>query len=150
MARPNGSIIGLKSDETGPDSTDCSILALVEHRERRNADIHQHLASVLEIDRDPVAHDRLNLPDPPIGLARMADTLTGFVFGSRPHGSGERAPRPHRPEALDPAVADSDIPVESVHGRVAMAGHQPQLLAKLRPGALGRPFELSMLVGRAD
>src|SRR4051794_39148581 len=104
MARPNGSIIGLKSDETGPDSTDCSMLFLVEHRERRNPDIHQPLAGVLEVPRPPVAAPRLDLPHAPIRLSGVPHALTGFVFGARPHAAGERSARCHRPQALDPAA----------------------------------------------
>src|SRR3954462_11029118 len=110
--------MALNSDCSGSDST----VFLVEHGQRGHADIHQHLAGVLEVHRHPVAHDGLDLADAPVRPSGMADALAGLVFGAGPHGSGERAPGARGPEAFDAATPDPDIPVEPVDRRVAMAG----------------------------
>src|SRR3954464_13418853 len=41
-----------------------------------------------------------------------------------------RPSRGNRPDAFDPVAADPDIPVVEVDGRVAMARHQPDLVAE--------------------
>ena len=46
-------------------------------------------------------------------------------------GSVSLAPRRDRPDHLDLAIADPDIPVMHVAGRVAVAGDQLQLVADL-------------------
>jgi len=59
------------------------------------------------------------------------------------------APRGDRPELLDAVVADADIPVVEVDGRVAVAGDQPDLVAEREPVGGGGDREAAMLVGGA-
>jgi hypothetical protein len=60
-----------------------------------------------------------------------------------------RAAGSDRPELLDAAAADADIPVVEVDGRVAMAGDQPDLVAEPEPIGGGRDREPAVLVGGA-
>src|SRR6516162_4422589 len=58
-----------------------------------------------------------------------------------------RPPRRDRPELLDAAAADADIPVVEIDGRVAMAGDQADLVAEPKPVGGRRNREPAVLVG---
>src|SRR5713101_1727171 len=54
-----------------------------------------------------------------------------------------------RPELFDAVVADADIPVVEVDGRVAVAGDQADLVAEPEPVGGGGDGEAAVLVGGA-
>jgi len=60
-----------------------------------------------------------------------------------------RPPRSDRPELLDAACANGDVPVVEVDGRVAVAGDEADLVAEPEPVGSGRDGEAAVLVGGA-
>src|SRR5207249_7666114 len=59
------------------------------------------------------------------------------------------APGGDRPGRLDAAPADADIPVVEVHGRVAVAGDQAELVAEREAVSGGGDRKAAVLVGGA-
>ncbi len=49
----------------------------IDDFEGHDGGVHQALAGMVEIDRHPVAIDRLHLPNAPVGLRRMAHVRAG-------------------------------------------------------------------------
>src|SRR5215469_10251891 len=64
-------------------------------------------------------------------------------------GSIHRAARRDRPDSLDSVAADADIPVIKIDRRVAMAGHELDLVADLQPVGGARYRQPPVLVGGA-
>src|SRR4051812_21263773 len=63
-----------------------------------------------------------------------------------PGRSIERAARTDRPESLDDTLPHADVPVVEIHRRVAVAGHEKQLLAQLRRLGTARDFDPAVLI----
>src|SRR6185295_15468015 len=64
-----------------------------------------------------------------IELRRRAELLWIDVLPVHSFSLIERAARGDRPERLDAAAAHAHIPVVEVHRRIAMPGHEQELLA---------------------
>jgi len=72
-----------------------------------------------------------------------------LLGGSGRGDSVNRSPRGNRPELFDAVAADADVPVIKVDGRVAMAGHQAELVADVKPVGGAGDGEAPVLVGSA-
>jgi hypothetical protein len=109
-------------------------------RIRRLAAIRRNIPSILEKTFSVAA----NSP-PGSREACWADLPRDRNWGA----SINRAAGGDRPELLDAVVADGDIPVVEVDGRVAVAGDEADLVAE--PEAVGgaRDAEAAVLVGGA-
>src|SRR5262249_58515508 len=59
------------------------------------------------------------------------------------------ATRGDRPKTLHPPIADTNVPVVAIDCRVAVPGHQPELLSQLRRRGFRTNLQLPVLVGSA-
>src|SRR5215471_13147010 len=79
----------------------------------------------------------------------MHQSIKSGAQGIAALGSINRAAGGDGPELLDAVVADADVPVVEVDGRIAVAGDQPDLVAEPEPVGGGRDREPAVLVGGA-
>ena len=103
MLRPNGSIMrGLVSVSSPWGLANKGALAtkrklgsrggILDRFERDRRQVHQYFADMLEIHRRTAGDHRLDLPDPPVRAAGMAEELAGQDVGEAGmrHGGADR------------------------------------------------------------